>query len=93
MNRDQVLFHLQEAAEELNRTIADFERDAEFSEPELTVAMQHLYHHLDTAWNSRAADSERIAAATDQDFNRSTRTRAQAVFCKHQRPPAGYCER
>jgi hypothetical protein len=42
MNRDQVLFHLQEAAEELNRTIADFERDAEFSEPELTVAMQHL---------------------------------------------------
>ena len=70
MNRDNVLFHLQEAAEELNRTVAEFEQNPQFSEPELLVAMQHLYHHLNTAWNSRAVDAGRLERATDQDFNR-----------------------
>ena len=70
MNRDNVLFHLQEAAEELNKTVAQFKRDSEYSEAELLVAMQHLYHHLNTAWNSRAIDTTRLERATNQDFNK-----------------------
>ena len=70
MNRRHVLFHLKEAAEELNRTVAEIAADADYSEPELSVAMQHLYHHLNTAWNARAVDEARLERSTDQDFNR-----------------------
>jgi hypothetical protein len=69
MNKDQVLFHLQEAAEELNRTVAELEGDPEYCEAELYVAMQHLYHHVNTAWNSRRVDPTDLERATDQDFN------------------------
>jgi hypothetical protein len=32
--------------------------------------MQHLYHHLNTAWNARDASPERVAAASGADFFR-----------------------
>ena len=69
MNKDNVLFHLREAAEELTRTIAEIEQDTEYDAPEFSVAMQHLYHHLNTAWNTRAVALERLEKASDQDFN------------------------
>ena len=69
MNKEHVLFHLKEAAEELNRTISELEENADYGEAEHWVAMQHLYHHLNTAWNARAVDAARIAKASDSDFN------------------------
>ena len=53
MNRDHTLFHLREVAEELQRTIADIEANPTYDYAEFWVAMQHLYHHLNTAWNAR----------------------------------------
>jgi len=70
MNREQVLFHLQEAEEELSGTIAAMRDDLEYDFGEFLVAMQHLYHHLNTAWNSRDATPEQVANATDEDFNK-----------------------
>lgn len=69
MNREHLLFHLREALEELSRTIEECAKDPEYSEGELCVGMQHLYHHLNTAWNARAVAPQRIEQATDQDFN------------------------
>ena len=69
MNKDHLLFHLKEASEELSRTVADCENDPDYSEGELTVAMQHLYHHLNTAWNTHKLSPEIINQASDQDFN------------------------
>ncbi len=69
MNKEHLRFHLQEALEELSRTVAQCENDPEFSEAEFLVGMQHLYHHLNTAWNTRNLGSERIEQATDHDFN------------------------
>lgn len=68
-NKEHLQFHLQEALEELSRTITQCKNDPEFSEGELFVAMQHLYHHLNTAWNTRCLATERIEQASDQDFN------------------------
>jgi hypothetical protein len=69
VNKEHLLFHLQEALEELSRTVNDCEKDPGYSDTELFVAMQHLYHHLNTAWNTRALPSERIEQASDEDFN------------------------
>ena len=43
MNKSYVLFHLREGLEELQRTIAELERDPEYDDPEFRVAMDHLY--------------------------------------------------
>jgi len=70
MNVEYVLWNLREAAEELTRTIQEIERDPNFGQPELLVAMTHLYHHLNTAWNARHATAEQAATCTQQDFDR-----------------------
>jgi hypothetical protein len=68
MNAGWVRFHLEEASEELTRTVAAFETGEGVDEEELRVALGHIYNHLNTAWNSRAMDDERLAVQSDQDF-------------------------
>ena len=69
MNRDWILFNLREAAEELARTISDIEASPDYDYGEFSVAMQHLYQHVNTAWNGREASPERSAACSEDDFN------------------------
>ncbi|HET8577241.1 MAG TPA: hypothetical protein VFO18_09100 [Methylomirabilota bacterium] len=68
INRDFVLFHLQEASEEMTRTIREIETDPEYGIGELVVAMMHLYHHVNTAWNGRQAPPETASQASEEDF-------------------------
>ena len=70
MNRDHTLWHLHEAVEELQRTIHEIEIGPEYGYGEFSVAMQHLYHHLNTAWNARDESPERVRACSDTDFVR-----------------------
>ena len=69
MNREHVLFHLQEAAEELGRTVNAVRQNPQYDIGEYSVAMQHLYHHLNTAWNGRFATTEQVEHITDEVFN------------------------
>lgn len=69
MNRDAVLFHLREAKEELDRTIAEIVSDQTYNYSEFQVAMSHLYHHLNTAWNGRDASAERHRECAQSDFD------------------------
>lgn len=70
MNRHVVSFHLREAAEELNRMIAEVERNQSYDVEEFRVAIGHLYHHLNTAWNARNQTDEEFAQCTDESFRR-----------------------
>ncbi|MDB6119226.1 MAG: hypothetical protein JWO08_3007 [Verrucomicrobiaceae bacterium] len=69
MNRDAVLFHLTEAKEELDRTIAEVAGNPEYDYGEFVVAMGHLYQHLNTAWNGRDVSEERFSQCTQEDFD------------------------
>lgn len=73
MNRDWVLFHLQEALEELQHTIAEIRATPDAGYGELSVAMQHLYHHLNTAWNSWDATPAEVEPASEEAFARWSR--------------------
>ena len=55
LNREWILAHLREAKEELDRTIDNIETDAEYCEEEFKIAMDHIYTHLNIAWNERNA--------------------------------------
>ena len=70
MNRDQILHHLKEARDAIDTTIGAIQADAEYEFGNYWVDMQHIYHHINTAWNSRDASPTEIAASTDADFTR-----------------------
>ena len=70
MNRDWILFHLGEAHEELSKAIQKIRDDPNYDYGEFLVAMQHLYHHLNTAWNSRDASPDQVKSENDEDFGR-----------------------
>ena len=68
MNKDLVLFHLNEALGELQQTIRDIETEAEYGREEFTVGMGHLYHHLNTAWHGQDATRESFRDCAEKDF-------------------------
>ena len=69
VNHGAVIFHLREAAEELNRIIREMECDPAYSEESLEVNMGHMYHHLNTAWNGRHQTAAQFRNC-DKDFER-----------------------
>jgi len=70
MNRDHILFHLHEAQEELERMITKIEVESKYDFGEFVVAMSHLYHHINTAWNGRDVSSQRAVKCNKEDFAR-----------------------
>ena len=69
MNREWVLFHLAEAADALRQAIQDIKETPDYGDGEFTIDMQHIYHHVNTAWNSRHADPTDVEPGTDAQFN------------------------
>ena len=69
MNRDHVLFHLREAQEAVTAIVLKMDAQLDYDYGAFFPDMQHLYHHLNTAWNARDVPSTRVEAATDSDFN------------------------
>jgi hypothetical protein len=70
MNKDFILSNLQEAKEELDRLIEDIYKDNEFNYDDYYVALQHLYHHLNTSWNARKENKDILENCTEDDFNK-----------------------
>lgn len=69
MNKDLIRFHLQEAYDDLRRTLQEISEEPTFGESDLFLGMQHVYHHLDTAWNVRDASAAEAEPGSEQ-FNR-----------------------
>ncbi len=70
MNKEFVLFHLREAAEQLARTVQEVESDPEFDSGQLFLAAQHWYHHLNSAWNGQDIHELKEINMTDARWNR-----------------------
>ena len=69
MNREWILFHLKDAHEELARIIEECESRNDYDTGEYLISMMHLYNHLNTAWNSREASSEKVRKCSEEDFS------------------------
>lgn len=70
MNKNWILFHLREALEEIEGTIKEIESSPEYDEPEFSIAMNHLYHHVNTAWNSRDSADNTTEASSEENFRK-----------------------
>ena len=61
---------MREAYEELGCTIAEIEGAADYGSGEFLVAISHVYHHLNTAWNARDASEAAVREVSAEDFKR-----------------------
>ena len=52
MTRDYVLWNLREAAEALTGLIAEMEGNPEHDQGQFELELNHVYHHINTAWNA-----------------------------------------
>jgi hypothetical protein len=68
MNKRHIVNNLAEAADELNRTVAELRSSRRITEDRLYVALQHLYHHINFAWNGRHSSASRSKACSARDF-------------------------
>jgi|HubBroStandDraft_1064217.scaffolds.fasta_scaffold565569_2 hypothetical protein len=69
MNRDAVLYHLQEAKKELDRTIIEIEKNQAYETGNFLPAMSNLYHHLNTAWNGKDTPVKDYPASSRHKFH------------------------
>lgn len=69
MNHKAVLYHLQEAKKELDRTILEIEKNKSYEVGDFLPAMSHLYHHLNTAWNGKETPAKDYPAASRLRFH------------------------
>ncbi len=63
---ENIAYNLEDALEELQRLNESISPDNKPDEFEFRVAMLHIYHHLNFAWNTR---HEPIAGLTEEQFN------------------------
>jgi hypothetical protein len=67
VNRELVLHHLAEAHEALSQMLKEARQDPEWGSGELIVELQHLYHHINTAWNARDSTNA-VGEASEVEF-------------------------
>ncbi|MDZ4290063.1 MAG: hypothetical protein U0984_19005 [Prosthecobacter sp.] len=70
MNKPYIEFHLREAQEALNNILESLRGDPDYDYGPYWVDMQHLYRHINTAWNARDAADEQAATLSQEDFDR-----------------------
>jgi hypothetical protein len=70
MNKQHVIFQLQEAEEQLQETLKNIQEDSEYEYGDFLVEMSHLYHHINTAWNSRESTEEDLNLCSEDNFNK-----------------------
>lgn len=70
INKEVLIYQLNEARIELVDIISDLKSNSEFEEYDIFISLQHVYSHLNFAWNARGETLERILEGTDQDFRK-----------------------
>lgn len=68
MNARFIASQLSEAEEELRSLVAKVDSGEELSFEAFHVAIAHIYHHLNSAWNGRNANDQQWRECTDLDF-------------------------
>jgi hypothetical protein len=71
LNRDAMIIHFGEASEQLQQ-ILEWLQEGESDEIELRSFVEHLYHHINTGWNTRndLESLEREESDAEFAFNR-----------------------
>jgi hypothetical protein len=69
MNKDYVLYHLVAAEDALRDTIAEIKSDPEYEYGDFRVDMEHVYTHVNSAWNAREASEAAAKECSEENFH------------------------
>jgi hypothetical protein len=69
-DKGNIQFHLLEAHESLGKILESLRTDPDYEYGNYWVEMQHLYRHINTAWNARDATEEQVSVCSQEDFDR-----------------------
>ena len=73
MNNSYIRDHLLEAHEELESILEALRTDLDYDIGRFVVQMEHLYYHLNTAWNAKSATDEQLSTPSAEDSERWSR--------------------
>lgn len=69
LNWEIILSNLGEAREQIELIEARVKSGEKVSEIELQIWIEHVYHHLNFAWNVRHVSTKRYSRLKDEEFN------------------------
>lgn len=69
LNWEIILSNLTEAREQIEQIERGAKNANKPSEVELQIMMEHVYHHLNFAWNTRHTSTKNYSNLSDDDFN------------------------
>lgn len=69
MNKEYILYNLKEALEQLSNTIRELETDKDYEYGDFRVDMEHLYHHVNTAWNAQNSSNQESRECSESNYN------------------------
>ena len=67
-SKKYIIRELLEARPEIDYIIKSLKDDPTFSEGHFRASLEHLYHHLNSAWHIRNLEEERIIECSEEDF-------------------------
>ncbi len=70
MNKKYTLYNLKEAKEQLDEILLELENNSEYDFGEFSVDIQHLYHHINTAWNAQNSSEKESNECSEVNFNK-----------------------
>ena len=70
MNKEYILYNLKEASKQLAETINELETDKGYEYGEFRVDMEHLYHHLNTAWNAQNSSDQESRECLESNYSK-----------------------
>ncbi len=79
-NRELIARNLREALEQLEEIVESITSDPEYPEEQFRIHLEHVYHHLNFAWNIRDADEARVIRCSDEDFREWSRYPADEMW-------------
>ena len=68
LNKDYIIYNLTEAKGEIDSILRSIKAKPGYGEADFWPAIQHLYHHVNTAWNSRFASNKETYEYSEDNF-------------------------
>ena len=70
MNVKYIRYNMEEALDEIENIMNQLKRGDGYSHAEFSSSIQHLYHHINIAWNSRETTWEETEQASEEQLRK-----------------------
>jgi ATP-dependent Lon protease len=70
MNIEYIEYHLKEALKQIQETLKEISQNTDIKETALMIKMEHIYNHLNSAWNARNSSIEEAQECSDENFTK-----------------------